>query len=61
MKDLKEKMYMTPTVKVVSFKVEDGFVSPYSVNQPTTENDGMSERMNYDEGNRNLGWDWHVQ
>ncbi len=27
MKDLKEKMYMTPTVKVVSFKVEDGFVS----------------------------------
>lgn len=27
MKDLKEKQYMTPTVKVVSFKVEDGFVS----------------------------------
>lgn len=27
MKDLKEKMYITPTIKVVSFKVEDGFVS----------------------------------
>lgn len=27
MKDLKEKQYMTPTIKVVSFKVEDGFVS----------------------------------
>ncbi|MBR3434549.1 MAG: hypothetical protein IKG88_01525 [Bacteroidales bacterium] len=27
MKDLKEKQYMTPTVKVVSFKVENGFVS----------------------------------
>lgn len=27
MKDLKEKQYMTPTVKVVSFKVENGFDS----------------------------------
>ena len=31
MKDLKEKMYMTPTVKVVSFKVENGFDSPFRV------------------------------
>lgn len=27
MKDLKEKQYMTPTIKVVSFKVENGFDS----------------------------------
>lgn len=37
MKDLKEKMYMTPTIKVVSFKVEDGFVSPFSVRSQETQ------------------------
>ena len=31
MKDLKEKKYMTPSIKVVSFKVENGFDSPLRV------------------------------
>ena len=35
MKDLKEKQYMTPTVKVVSFKVENGFDSFWVKSQET--------------------------
>ena len=51
------KTYLTPSVKVVKFKVEDGFTSDTtkSINQVTTENDGMNERMIYD-NTTNYGW-----
>ncbi len=42
MKDLKEKKYMTPSIKVVSFKVENGFDSPFRVrSQETQELEGV--------------------
>ena len=58
MKENKEK-YMTPTVKVVGFMVESGFAgSPDRVVQPsTTEDDGMSEKMN---DGTTLGWGWNI-
>lgn len=53
--------YLSPAVKVVDFVIERGFEGSYTVNQPDTETDGMVEQMNYDEGNQELGWDWHIQ
>lgn len=55
--------YKKPAVKVVDFMIERGFeASPsYSVVQPSTNADGMVERMNYSEGDNSLGWDWHIQ
>ncbi len=40
--------------------VEGGFEGSYTLNQPVTDENGMMENMNYDEGNTTLGWDWHI-
>lgn len=54
--------YKKPAVKVVDFMIERGFeASPYRIVQPSTNEDGMVERMNYSEGESSLGWDWHIQ
>jgi hypothetical protein len=55
--------YKKPAVKVVDFMIEHGFEAStsYSVVQPSTNADGMVERMNYSEGENSLGWDWHIQ
>ena len=54
--------YKKPAVKVVDFMIERGFeASPYRIVQPSTNADGMVERMNYSEGESSLGWDWHIQ
>ena len=57
MKKQKQKMYLTPTIKVVEFMVEQGFAFSPTVNQAGTENDGMNEKMTYD-GDNSLGYDW---
>ena len=43
------KTYLTPSVKVVSFKVEDGFVSPSSPSKSL-------EQMDVNEGSA-AGWE----
>ncbi len=52
--------YLQPIIRVVDFMVEGGFDASYTLNQPGTDEDGMMENMNYDEGNTTLGWDWHI-
>ncbi|MBO4600172.1 MAG: hypothetical protein J5641_05490 [Bacteroidales bacterium] len=56
MKTLNEKKYLTPSIKVVEFKVELGL----TISQP--EEKGATEKMNYSDDNEstgeNLGWNW---
>ena len=52
--------YQQPTVRVVDFMVEGGFEGSYTLNQPVTDENGMMENMNYDEGNTTLGWQWDI-
>lgn len=57
MKIQNKKMYQTPTIKVVEFRVEQGFNYSTTANQPGTDAAGMNEQMTYDSGNT-LNYDW---
>lgn len=62
MKEKKQKLYMAPVVKTVDFVVEGGFAdSPFTVNQPETENDGMNEQMDYQTEAEQEAWGWQLR
>ena len=62
MKEKKQKLYMAPVVKTVEFSVEGGFAdSPYSVNQPTSDNNGMMEQMSYQTETEQNDWGWTLR
>lgn len=45
MKKLEKTPYVTPTIKVVTFKVEKGFQASLQPQNPTTENRFSGEEM----------------
>ena len=63
MKEMKSKQYMTPSIKVVKFQVEQGFAgsdTTTTINQTGTEYDGMNEKMTLGNSNNGGAWNWHI-